>query len=283
LNNTTGPSNTATGAFALFSNTTGSGNTAIGGAALQSNTTGGQNTALGYLAGGDLTTGDFNVAVGENAGGNLSGSDSNNVDLGYNVVGVASESNTIRIGNGNITGTYISGISGQTAAGGAAVFVNANGKLGTMTSSKRFKDEIKPMGKASEAILALKPVTFRYKKEIDPAGTQQFGLVAEDVEKVNADLVVRDETGKVNSVRYEQVNAMLLNEFLKEHRLLQEQDRELHEQAATIAELKSTVALQRKGMEAVVAHIEEQDKKMQRVTDQIELSKPAPQTVVNSQ
>jgi endosialidase-like protein len=326
LNNTTGPTNTATGAFALFTNTigegntangqsalssnttaifntamgaealnnntTGPGNTAIGGGALQSNTTGGHNTALGYSAGGGLTTGDFNVAVGENAGENLSGSDSNNIDIGYNVVGVAGESNTIRIGNGKITGTYISGISGQTAAGGAAVFVNANGKLGTLTSSKRFKDEIKPMDKASEAIFSLKPVTFRYKKEIDPASTRQFGLVAEEVEKINPDLVVRDETGKVNSVRYEQVNAMLLNEFLKEHRKVQEQE-------AAIAQLKSTVTKQeeaiaqlrkdfettiaevKRGMETVVARFKEQDAKIQRVSEQIDLSKPAPRTASN--
>jgi hypothetical protein len=143
------------------------------------------------------------------------------------------------------------------------VYINSNGRLGTTTSSRRFKDDIKPMANASEMILALKPVTFHYKKEIDPTGIPQFGLVAEDVEKVNPDLVVRDKEGKVNTVRYEAVNAMLLNEFLKEHRKVQEQE-------ATIAEM-------RKGMDALVAHIKEQDSKIQKVSDRVEMSKGAAQ------
>jgi len=246
--NTTAIFNTAVGQEALNNDTTGPGNTGIGGGALQSNTTGGQNTALGYVAGGNLTTGSYNI------------------DIGYAVDGVAGESSTIRIGNATyITSTYISGISGQTAAGGAAVFVDSNGKLGTLTSSARFKDEIKPMDKASEVILALKPVTFRYKKEIDPAGTSQFGLVAEEVEKVNPDLVARDAKGKTYTVRYEAVNAMLLNEFLKEHRTVQEQSRELQKQAATIAGLQKQVETLTSGL--------------QKVSSQLELNKPAPQTV----
>ena len=160
--------------------------------------------------------------VGENAGHNLIESDSNNIDIGADVEGVAGENNTIRIGNADITDTFIKGISGTTVASGAAVLVAANGHLGTATSSKRFKEEIKPMDKASEALFSLKPVTFRYKKELDPVGTQQFGLVAEDVEKISADLVVRAANGVVNTVRYDQVNAMLLNEFLKEHQKVQE-------------------------------------------------------------
>src|SRR5205823_5668888 len=120
---------------------------------------------------------------------------------------------------------------------GVAVLINSNNKLGTMTSSKRFKDDIKPMDKASDALLGLKPVTFHYKKEIDPAGISQFGLVAEDVEKVNPDLVVRDKEGKPYSVRYDQVNAMLLNEFLKEHCKVEQQH-------AAIARLKSMVEQQ---------------------------------------
>jgi hypothetical protein len=174
---------------------------------------------------------------------------------------VAGEANTIRIGNTDITDTFIRGISGATASGGAAVFVNGNGKLGTMTSSARFKDEIKPMERASEALFALKPVTFRYKKGIDPQNILQFGLVAEDVEAVNPDLVVRDKDGKVNTVRYEAVNAMLLNEFLKEHRKVQ----------------KLEAAL-----EAVNARLEEQDAKIQKVSAQIEVSKPAPRAVVEN-
>jgi predicted ribosome quality control (RQC) complex YloA/Tae2 family protein len=171
---------------------------------------------------------------------------------------VTGESNTIRIGNTDITDTFIRGISGATASGGAAVFVNGNGKLGTMTSSKRFKDEIKPMDRASEAILALRPVSFRYKKEIDPQRIPQFGLVAEDAEKVNPDLVIRDSQGKPQTVRYDQVNAMLLNEFLKAHRKVQEQE-------ATISRLE-------KEIEAVVAHAKEQDSKIQRVNDQVQMN-----------
>src|SRR4029077_1137886 len=106
--------------------------------------------------------------------------------------------------------------------GSQAVYVNAAGKLGAQVSSRRFKDEIKPMDKASETILALNPVTFRYKKEIDSKRITQFGLVAEDVEKVNPDLVLHDKEGKPYTVRYDQVNAMLLNEFLKEHRKVEE-------------------------------------------------------------
>jgi hypothetical protein len=153
-------------------------------------------------------------------------------------------------------------------------------------SSERFKDEIKPMGRASEAILALKPVTFRYKKEIDPERLSQFGLVAEEVEKVNPDLVLCDADGKPYSVRYEAVSAMLLNEFLKEHkafleeqgkvreqgRKMREQDRKIQEQETTVAQLKSE-------METVVAHAKEQDPKIQSVSAQIELNRPTPKEV----
>jgi hypothetical protein len=152
-----------------------------------------------------------------------------------------------------------------TAVSGAAVVVDGNGQLGVAASSIRFKDQIKPMNRASEGILALKPVTFRYKHSIDPKATPQFGLVAEEVEKVNPDLVARDAQGKVYTVRYDAVNAMLLNEFLKEHRKVQEQE-------ATITELK-------KAMETVAARLEEQDSKIQKVSAQIELKNPAPRTV----
>src|SRR5262249_31630308 len=151
-------------------------NTAIGYFALNENTTGSGNTALGFLAGSALTTG------------------SNNIDIGN--PGVTGESNTIRIGRTeNQTATFVSGISGATVPTGVAVIVDADGHLGTTTSSARFKEAITPMDKASEAILALKPVTFRYKNELDPTGIPQFGLVAEDVEKVNPDLVARDDEG----------------------------------------------------------------------------------------
>src|SRR5439155_21594561 len=133
--------------------------------------------------------------------------------------------NTIRIGKvGTQKAIFIAGISGTTVAEGVGVIVDTKGHLGTITSSERFKDEIKPMDKASEAILGLQPVTFRYKHELDPADIPQFGLVAEEVEKVNPDLVARDDQGKPYTVRYEAVNAMLLNEFLKAHRKMEEQE-----------------------------------------------------------
>jgi hypothetical protein len=217
----------------------------MGAAALNNNTTGDGNVALGVLAGSNLTTGDFNIDIGN--------------------VGGPGESRVIRIGTqGEQTATYVAGISGATATNGEAVFVRPEGKLGTVTSSARFKDDIKPMGRASEALLRLKPVTFRYKKEIDPAGTSQVGLVAEDVEKVNPDLVVRDKEGKPYSVRYEQVNAMLLNEFLKEHR--------------KVERLEAMVAQQRKDFEATVAQLTAQ---IQKVSALVETSRTAPQVVNN--
>ncbi len=151
---------------------------------------------------------------------------------------------------------------------------DSDGHLGTITSSARYKDKIKPMDTASEAILALKPVTFRYKRELDPEGVPQFGLVAEEVEKVNPDLVARDEQGKPYTVRYEAVNAMLLNEFLKEHRKVEEQDCRIQEQETMIAALK-------KEMGTVVAHAKDQDSKIQKVSAQIEMSKPASQVVAS--
>jgi hypothetical protein len=257
--NGNGDGNTAIGEIALVNLITGGGNTAVGNSALINSVTGYQNIALGYIAGQDLTDGVGNIYIAN--------------------PGVPTESNTIRIGNvvgftdifgfGHPahTAAYMAGISGQTASGGVAVFVNSDGKLGTLTSSARFKDQIKPMDKTSEAILALKPVTFRYKQEIDPKGIPQFGLVAEEVEKVNPDLVVRGADGKVYTVRYEAVNAMLLNEFLKEHRKNEEQEK-------TIVELKS-------GMTALAATVKEQAAQIQKVSTQLEASKPAPQVVNN--
>src|SRR5205814_1328834 len=158
---------------------------------------------------------------------------------------------------------------GETSSGGAAVFIAPDGKLGTSTSSRRFKEAIKPMEEASEVLFALKPVTFRYKKEIDPAGTSQFGLVAEEVEKVNPDLVVRDKEGKPYSVRYDQVNAMLLNEFLKAHK-------KVREQGGMITELKKEIT-------ALTATVKEQAAQIQKVKATLELSKPGQQTVLNNQ
>jgi len=256
-----GSLNTATGWQALFSNVIGNDNTSIGAAALFHNTFGDDNTAIGVAALFHNTFGSSNIAIGRSAGINLTTGD-NNIDIGNE--GVSGEENTIRIGGplgvgGAQPRTFITGISG-TAVAGAAVVVNSSGQLGVAASSVRFKQQIKPMDKTSEAILALKPVTFRYKHDLDPKGIPQFGLVAEDVEKVNPDLVVHDGEGEVYTVRYEAVNAMLLNEFLKEHRTVQEQQKEID---ALRVELKGQRAL------------------IQKVSDKMELDKPAPQTVLN--
>jgi hypothetical protein len=252
--NTTGSLNTANGFQALNSNTSGGSNTANGSGALFHNTTANNNTADGVGALANNTTGSNNIGLGTNAGSNLTTGD-NNIDIGN--TGVAAEPNTIRIGTSQ-TATFIAGISGATASGGAAVFVNANGQLGTATSSRRFKQEIKPMDKVSEAILALRPVTFRYKQEIDPKGIPQFGLVAEEVEKVNPDLVVRDSEGKVYTVRYEAANAMLLNEFLKEHREVEELNATVSENWTEIKTLAASLkgqASQIQKLEAEVATV----------------------------
>jgi uncharacterized coiled-coil protein SlyX len=282
--NTTGGGNTANGTNALYSNTIGNNNTVNGGSALFSNTTGGDNTADGSGALSFNTTGSANIALGDNAGLNLT-TGNNNIDIG--ALGVAGESNKIRIGTvGTQQATFIAGISGVTVAGGVGVIVDSNGQLGTVVSSERFKDEIKPMDKASEAILALKPVTFHYKKELDPEGVPQFGLVAEQVEKVNPDLVARDAQGEIYTVRYEAVNAMLLNEFLKEHRTVQELKSTAAKQEATITQLKSTVAQQQKDFQAAAAHEQEQigalTADLQKVSAQVEMSRPAPQMAGNS-
>jgi len=255
--NTTGDFNTATGNFALSSNSTGSENLAYGSGALFSNTTGYANAGYGGDALFGNTTGSFNVAVGFEAGSGLTTGD-NNINIGPYVSGGAGESNTIRIGTqGTQTNAYIGGIYSTPVAKGLVVKVDSTGHLGTVGSSGRFKEQIKPMGKASEAILGLKPVTFRYKKEIDPERTPEFGLVAEDVEKVNPDLVARDEQGKPYTVRYDAVNAMLLNEFLKEHR-------KVEDQAATIAQMKKEIERLSTGLQKVGAEIET-SKSAQRV------------------
>src|SRR6266849_3241522 len=266
FSNTTGVSNTAAGRDALHYNTTGNANTAAGLNALVSNGSGNFNTATGVNALFNNTTGNSNIALGYQAGAKLTTGD-NNIDIGN--VGVAAESATIRIGTqGTQTATFIAGING-IAVSGVAVKINSSGQLGVPPSSERFKDAIKPMDKASEAILALKPVTFRYKRQIDPDGIPQFGLVAEQVEKVNPDLVARDAKGKVYTVRYEAVNAMLLNEFLKEHRTVQELK-------STAAKQEATIAHQQKQIEALSAGL-------QKVSAQIEVTKRAAQTVLNNQ
>jgi hypothetical protein len=266
--------NTATGDYALFNLTTGTRNTAIGFWALNTNTTGGKNTAIGFQALVDNTTGKNNIALGYAAGIFTAGD--NNIHIGN--VG-AEESDTIRIGTVAGRGirdfqsnTYIAGISGVTIAAGLPVMVDVNGHLGSTTSSERFKDEVKPMDKASEAILALKPVTFYYNKEFDPDGIPQFGLVAEQVEKVRPDLVARDKEGRPYSVRYEAVNAMLLNEFLKEHKTVQEQG--------------ETIARLQKQIEALTVGLQKVNVQLAATSPSRggrEVSKMAPRVVVKDQ
>ncbi len=248
LSNATGGRNTATGRFALLNNTTGSFNTAHGVDALYSNTAGDGNTANGLSALAFNTTGAFNIALGTSAGQNLTTGD-RNIDIGN--LGVANEGNTIRIGTtGDQSATYIAGIAGQTVgAGGSTCYVDNDGKLGVFLSAHRFKTDIADMATVSEAILALRPVTFHYKPELDKTGIPQFGLVAEEVEAINPDLVTRDKEGKVSTVRYEAVNAMLLNEFLKEHRKNQQQE-------ATIARLEKQIEVLAEGLQKVSAELE---------------------------
>jgi hypothetical protein len=286
--NTIGFKNTANGYFALHSNTTGNFNTAIGQAALNSNTVGNENTATGVEALASNTTGidntanglgalhsntsgNANTALGLSAGINQT-TGSSNVYIGAGVTGVAGESNAC----------YIASIFGQTSANGVPVLINSDNKLGTATSSKRFKEEIKPMDNASDIILALKPVTFRYKKEIDPTHTSQFGLVAEEVEKVNPDLVVRDKHGKPYTVRYDAVNAMLLNEFLKEHRKVQEQEAAINELKFSAAKQATTINELKKEMATVVAHANEHDSKIQKVSDQVQMNSSAARVVTSN-
>ena len=250
-NNTTGLVNTANGALALFSNTEGFGNTAIGNGALFSNTSGGDNVAIGRAALQSNSTGLKNTAIGTNAGLNITGT--GNVCIGEGMLGVAGEFNTTWIRNIHNTVQPIVGTDPDN------VTINSAGRLGRgNVSSRRYKHDIKPMDNASEAILALKPVTFRYNKEYDATQTLAYGLIAEDVAQVYPDLVGRNREGQPESVRYEQINAMLLNEFLKEHRKVEEQKRKLENQHHKIDEQEATIIQLKKQMEIVVARLTEQ-------------------------
>jgi hypothetical protein len=229
LRDTTGSSNTAIGAVALVNNTTGSLNTVIGIGALNANSTGNSNTAVGQNAGNGITTASKVIAIGTS---------------GANV------SNSCFIG-------HIRGV--QTSIGDAIpVLIDSAGQLGTMSSSRRFKTNIKPMDNVSEAVLALKPVTFHYKS--DKTNTSQFGLIAEEVAELNPELVVRDKDGEVYTVRYEQINAMLLNEFVKEHR--------------KVEKLEATIARQQEQIDALTAGL-------QKVTAHIDMNKPTLRIVNN--
>ena len=292
--NTIGSKNTASGLRALFGNSSGSENTAVGVSALAANDTGSQNTAVGFKTLLNNMGGNHNIALGHEAGslvGGMFNPRDNNIEIGN--AGDFFDNNTIRVGDVQ-TRTFIAGISGAPVVGDTVV-VDANGQLGTATSSARFKKEIKPMDKTSEAILALKPVSFEYKS--DPKGTRQFGLIAEDVAKVNPDLVTRDRNGEIYSVRYEAVNVMLLNEFLKQHKAFLEEQRKVREQEAAITQLESTVAQQQKDFPATVEQLnrrlDEQASQIQKVSEQIKVTRFAtgrfrddgqvPQMVSNNQ
>jgi hypothetical protein len=272
--NMTGNSNTAIGLRALYGNSTGSQNTAIGVSALASNDTGSQNTAVGFKALLNNRGGYNNIALGYQAGANVGGLNSpRNYNIHIGNAGDFFDNATIRIGDVQIA-TFIAGISG-TAVVGDPVVVDANGQLGTATSSARFKKEINPMNDASEAIFALKPVSFQYKS--DPKGTRQFGLIAEDAAKVNPDLVSRDRNGEIYSVRYEAVNAMLLNEFLKQHKAFLEEQRKVQERQAAITQLQSTVAQQQKdfpaSVEQLTRRLDEQASQIQKVSEQVKVTR----------
>jgi hypothetical protein len=220
--NTTGNTNTAVGVEALNHNTTASSNTAVGYEALTFTTTGGNNTALGANALGN-TSGTNNIGIGVLAGGNIAGG-SYNIDIGNRAPG--NESNTIRIGDiTRQTATFIAGIDGATASGGIAVYVSSSGQLGTLPSSVRFKEDVESMGEASQDLMKLRPVTFRYKTPYDDGShVLQYGLIAEEVAKVYPGLVQYDDKGQPLTVRYHSINVMLLNEIQKQKAQLDEQE-----------------------------------------------------------
>jgi hypothetical protein len=274
-NDTGGAANSCFGYQALFSNSGGTRNTAIGLRALYNNTTGFANVAVGEGALSNNTQGIGNIALGLEAGSGVTTADH------VICIGVAGH---------DVDGScYIGNIYGQPVQlGDVPVMVDSNQKLGTTTSSRRFKRDIKPIAKASEAILALNPVTFHYANDVE--NTPRFGLVAEDVADVDPALVVRDKDGEIYSVRYEAVNAMLLNEFLKEHTKVEQQSERLEDQTfqiqkqqRAITELKSLVAQQQRGMELLNAQLQQQANQIQKVSARVQLKKLPPRTVVNDQ
>ena len=263
--------NTAFGSIALNVLTSGQENVVVGRRALETITSGSNNVAIGWRSGDNLTTGNGNTFMGNQAGAN----EGPDVD---NVICLGTLGDTQAAGQVTPNRCFIGNIVGVTTGGPAPsvpVIIDQDGQLGTVASSRQFKKDIKPMDQASEAILKLKPVTFHYKdRDVKSDLTPQFGLIAEDVEQVNRDLVVYGKDGKLWTVRYDAVNVMLLNEFLKEHKKVEEQQ-------ASIADLKSTVALQRKEMQVLTAQLKEEADQIQKVSAQLEASKPAPEVVAN--
>jgi Chaperone of endosialidase len=267
---TTGSANTAIGRGALTLNTTGFGSTAIGYNALFSNTTGGTNTAIGFQALFGNGSGGFNTAVGYNALANSTGI--SNIGIGYSAginqqtgshdiyignAGVNGESNTIRIGDASFQdgGTIITGISGLSSIGGAPVYVNGGGRLGTSTSSsRRFKQAIRDIAEGSDGLMRLRPVAFKYKPEIDPTGLTQYGLIAEEVAEVFPDLVTSDRDGQPEGVRYHLITPLLLNEVQKQRRTAEAQEKRIEQQQETIDHEKAEI----EGLRARLARLEAQ-------------------------
>jgi hypothetical protein len=251
--NTEGFANTAVGSGALGGSVTGSSNTAMGFGALSQNEEGTGNVAIGYWALRDVT-GTNNIGIGLNAGRDVVTGDAN-VYIGSGVNGVAGET----------AHTYIRNINNTSVSGGGTDTVTVNlstGLLGHLSSSRRHKEQIQPMANSSEALYRLNPVSYRYKKEIDSSQALDYGLVAEEVAEIDPNLTACNREGQIESVRYNAINAMLLNEFLKEHRKNEEQ--------------QATIARQQKQIEALTAGL-------QKLSAQLELSKSAPQTVLNNQ
>ena len=269
--NDLGQGNVANGIQALYSNTAGNQNTAEGAYALHLNTMGAFNTASGTLALFHNTTGRHNTAIGDSAGLDLTTGDGN-VCIGYDVRGVAGEFDTTRIRN-----IY------SSLASERAVYVTSDNKLGTLLSTRRVKEDIKPMEKASETILSLKPVTFRYKKEVEPNGAIQFGLVAEEVAEVDPDLVIFDKGGKPESVRYEAINAMLLNEFLKEHKKVEEQQTMVRQLKSEAAKQEVTTTELKKSVGVLTAQVKEQALQIHKVSSQVQMREPFASIALNNQ
>jgi hypothetical protein len=284
LSNTTGASNTASGANALYGNTSGGFNAASGAVALFSNTTGGSNTASGYGALYANTTGSNNTAVGYGALGQLNGAGPNTAlgySAGYSLTsginniyiangGVATESATTRIGDSNQTSTFISGIYGTTASAGVPVLVNASGQLGTMSSSRRVKDHIADMGEASSALMELRPVTFYYRADHNPQGrTLQYGLVAEEVADVLPGLVGRSGAGRVETVYYQFLAPMLLNEVQKQQRQIEAQAAVASGQRERIGELERD----RRELLTRIEALEQRTERLAGLLEQLEVAR----------
>jgi hypothetical protein len=263
--------NNAFGTDALGANVDGETNNAFGTFALFANVDGVWNNAFGFGALGANVSGSFNTAIGDSAGLSIDGS--GNVCIGEGVFGNPGVNDETYIRNVWFTSQpFIAGVHD-------VVTVRADGRLGfTQTfapSSRRYKQDIKPMDQSSEALFQLKPVTFRYNKDLDPAEGQHWGLVAEDVQKVNPDLVIRNREGQIAGVRYDDVNAMLLNEFLKEHKTVQQLK-------ATVERQEAIIAQQQKGMEVLTAQLKDQAAQIQKVSARLEASRPAPPAVLGT-